>query len=349
MSKHDAASMTTSVEVTSGKSAGGIARAKKLTPEERSSIAREAATKRWSESAQPVVAGSADRPLTVGDVDIECYVLEDGTRLITQASFMRAIGRTRFPSGGRAGDDELPLFLRSQSLRPFITKEIIDASQPVLFQRPGGGRAYGYRAELLPDVCELYLKARQAKTLPPTQHHIAQQAEIVVRGLAQVGIIALVDEVTGYQEVRARDALAKILEAFVDKELQAWVRTFPDDYYAEIFRLRGLDYPHASVKRPQYFGNLTNDIIYKRIAPGVLEELKRVQRRGSTGKPKEKLFQRLTTNRGYPQLREHLGSVVTMMKMSPDWKTFMEKLDQIHPRFNETIPLDFDDSGGRGL
>ncbi len=77
MSKHDAASMTTSVEVTSGKSAGGIARAKKLTPEERSSIAREAATKRWSESAQPVVAGSADRPLTVGDVDIECYVLEE--------------------------------------------------------------------------------------------------------------------------------------------------------------------------------------------------------------------------------------------------------------------------------
>ncbi len=198
-------------------------------------------------------------------------------------------------------------------------------------------------------MCELYLKAREANTLPPTQEHIARQAEIVVRGLAQVGIIALVDEVTGYQEVRARDALAKILEAYVDKELQAWVRTFPPDYYEQIFRLKGLDYPHESVKRPQYFGHLTNDIVYRRIAPGVLEELKRVQRKGSTGKPKDKLFQRLTGNRGYPQLREHLGSVVTMMKMSPDWKTFMERLDQIHPRFNETIPIDFDESDDRGL
>ncbi|MGV0797171.1 P63C domain-containing protein [Mycolicibacterium elephantis] len=341
VSKHSDASSDT--DKSGGKRAGGIARAKNLTPEQRSAIARDAAQQRWSAAAQPVVAGSADRQLSVGGVDIECYVVEDGTRLITQASFMRAIGRTRFPSGGRAADDALPLFLRSQSLRPYISDEIIEASQPVLFQRPGGGRAYGYRAELLPDVCELYLKAREAMTLPPSQEHIARQAEIVVRGLAQVGIIALVDEVTGYQEVRARDALAKILEAYVDKELQAWVRTFPADYYEQIFRLKGLDYPHDSVKRPQYFGHVTNDIVYKRIAPGVLDELKRVQRKGSSGKPKDKLFQRLTTNRGYPQLREHLGSVVTMMKMSPDWRSFMEQLDRIHPRFNETIPMDFDE------
>lgn len=344
-SKHEDASIDPSGD--SRKRAGGIARAKNLTPEQRSAIAREAAERRWSVNALPAIAGSADRPLTIGGIDIECYVLEDGTRVITQASFMKAMGRTK--AHGLA-DETLPPFLRAQSLRQFITDDIIEASRPVTFTLPRGGRAYGYRAELLPDVCELYLRAREAKTLPPNQEHVAKQAEILVRGLAQVGIIALVDEVTGYQEVRARDALVRILEAYVDKELQEWVRTFPDDYYQQIFRLRGLDYPQDSVKRPQYFGKLTNDIVYKRIAPGVLEELKRVQRKGSTGKPKDKLFQRLTTNRGYPQLREHLGSVVTMMKMSPDWKSFMERLDQIHPRFNETIPLDFADiMDGRGL
>jgi P63C domain len=98
---------------------------------------------------------------------------------------------------------------------------------------------------------------------------IAQQCEILVRGFARVSIIALVDEATGFQRDRAKNALAQILEAFVAKELQPRIKTFPDDYYAQLFRLRGLEYPNDSVKRPQYFGTLTNDIVYKRLAPGV--------------------------------------------------------------------------------
>jgi hypothetical protein len=263
---------------------------------------------------------------------------------------MRAIGRT---GGSRvtATGEILPQFLRAQSIRPFITEDVIEAAKPVPFTLPKGGRAYGFRAELLPVVCDVYLKARQAGALPANQENIARQAEILVRGLAQTGIIALVDEATGYQEVRARDALAQILEAFVAKELQAWVQTFPEDYYREMFRLRGLNFPTDSVKRPQYFGVLTNDIVYKRLAPGVLDELKRVQRKGSTGKPKDRLFQRLTNNAGYPKLREHLGSVVTLMKMSDDWDSFKRYLDRIHPRFDETIPIDFehDDDAQPGL
>jgi P63C domain len=294
--------------------------------------------------APQAVAGSAESPLTIGGVDIECYVLTDGTRVITQTSFATAIGRAGASKGGggkgTVDGENLPVFLRTQSIRPFLTEDIIEAAKPVPFTLPKGGRAYGFRAELLPVVCDLYLKARQAGRLQPSQENIARQAEILVRGLAQVGIIALVDEATGYQEVRERDALIKILETFVAKELQAWVRTFPDDFYKEMFRLRGLTYDEATVQRPQYFGLLTNDIVYKRLAPGVLDELKAVQRKGSTGKPKDRLFQRLTTNAGYPELREHLGSVVTLMKMSNDWDSFKFNLDRIHPKFNETMPLD---------
>jgi hypothetical protein len=158
--------------------------------------------------------------------------------------------------------------------------------------------------------------------------HVARQAELLVRGLARVGIIARVDEATGYQEVRAKTALVEILEAFIATELQPWVSTFPDDFYAELFRLRGLEYPRATVRRPQYFGHLTNDIVYKRLAPGVLAELKNVTPRDDHGRRKHKYFQRLTTNVGYPKLREHLGSVVTIMKLSANWQDFMGKLDR---------------------
>lgn len=135
--------------------------------------------------------------------------------------------------------------------------------------------------------------------------------------------------------------------------MQSWVQTFPDDFYRELFRLRGLDYPQATVQRPQYFGHLTNDIVYKRLAPGVLGELKSVTPRGEKGRRKHKYFQRLTSNVGYPKLREHLGSVVTLMKLSDDWHDFTRKLDRIHPRVGDTLQLPFDDDEpadtGKGL
>jgi hypothetical protein len=326
-----------------GKARGGNARARRLTPDKRTEIARKAARERWSTDVAKAVCGSPDKPLKIGDVEIECYVLEDGTRVITQASFLEAIGRHRRAFGSAAGEsDPLPPFLRGQSIRRFIPQGVSEASRSINFTLPRGGRARGYNAELLPAVCEVYLAARQAGELPANQEHVARQAEILVRGLARVGIIALVDEATGYQEVRAKNALAKILETFIDKELQAWVQTFPNDYYKEIFRLRGLDYPQATVQRPQYFGHLTNDIVYKRLAPGVLDELKRVQRRNDAGRPRDKLFQRLTSNVGYPKLREHLGSVVAIMKLSHSWPDFKLKLDQIHPRVGDAMMLPFE-------
>src|SRR5581483_9481864 len=106
-----------------------------------------------------------------------------------------------------------------------------------------------------------------------------------------------------------------------------------------------------SVRRPQYFGVLTNNIVYKRLAPGVLEELKRVTPKLESGRHKDKLFQRLTSNVGYPKLREHLGSVVTMMKLSQSWHDFMDKLDRIHPPRNYQLSFDYqkDEDDGRGL
>lgn len=340
-------------EKATGRARGGIERAKRLRPEERSEIARKAAVARWSENLTEAVCGSPDKPLRIGDVELECYVLEDGTRVLTQATFLEALGRHRKANVRREGTGRpMPVILQGKAINPFISDDLREKSRPIAFRPPSGGRASGYNAEVLPAVCEIYLKARDAGVLPKNQEHVARQAEMLVRGLARVGIIALIDEATGYQEVRASNALAKILEAFIAKELQEWVRTFPDDFYRELFRLRGLEYPRDTVQRPQYFGHLTNDIVYKRLAPGVLDELKNVTPRNAKGRARHKYFQRLTSSVGYPKLREHLGSVVTLMKLSADWRDFTIKLDQIHPRMGDTMALPFDDYGsddGKGL
>jgi P63C domain len=247
------------------------------------------------------------------------------------------------------GGDRLAKFAAQGRLKAFVSNSLIErTANPIRFRTPKGNAAYGYEATVLADLCDAVLAARAVGILQKQQMHIADQAEILVRGFARVGIIALVDEATGYQKDRAKDALARILEAFIAKELQPWVKTFPGDYYEQMFRLRGLDYPVDSVQRPQYFGILTNDIVYKRLAPGVLDELKKATPKNESGRPKTKYFQRLTSNIGYPKLREHLGSVVAIMKLSVDWHDFASKLDRLHPRYNETMQLPLDERGDDG-
>jgi hypothetical protein len=196
--------------------------------------------------------------------------------------------------------------------------------------------ANGYEATVLADLCEAILAARSASVLQKQQEHVASQAEILVRGFARIGIIALVDEATGYQRDRAKDALAKLLEAWVAKELQVWVQTFPREFYEHMFRLRGLEFASTSVKRPQYFGHLTNDIVYKRLEAGVLKELKRVTPRNEAGRPMARYTQSLTKNIGYPKLKEHLGAVVAFMRISKSWNDFMNLLNEHYPRKGDT-------------
>jgi len=336
-----------------GRAIGGHARMEKLSGKERAMQAKRAAAARWSGTIKQATHGSDDHPLKIGDIELPCYVLEDGTRVLSQRGMIGGLGMSS-GSAREGGADRLASFLQGKAISPFVSSDLMALiDNPIKFRHPGGGNpAYGYPATILADVCDAVLAARKSGALQKQQEHIAEQCEILVRGFARVGIIALVDEATGYQADRARDALAKILENFIAKELQPWVQTFPVDYYREIFRLRGLPFPTDTVRRPQYFGKLTNDIVYKRLAPGVLDELKRVTPKDGEGRLRHKLFQRLTTNKGYPKLREHLGSVVAIMKLSKTYDDFKEKLNRLHPRFDETLSLPFDeveDDGAGGL
>lgn len=323
---------------------GGARRAEILPPERRAEIARLAALGRWGEKPARATHGSEDHPLVIGDIEIPCYVLENDMRVLTQGGFTGALDIARGGSMKR-GVSRLELFVSGKLIKPFISSDLHGRIRnPIQFITPTSVRAHGFEATLLADVCEAVLKAREAGALQPQQLGIAAKCEILVRGFARVGIIALVDEATGYQKDRARDALAKILEQFIAKELQPYIRLFPAEFYENLYRLRGLEFPRDTGKRPQYFGHLTNDIVYARLAPGVLEELKRVVPHRESGKGRKYSFtRRLTEEIGHPKLREHLVSVTTIMKLSDDYDDFAVKLDRIHPRYDDTLQLPFFD------
>ena len=291
-----------------------------------------------------VIAGAPDRPLVIGDIEIPCYVLEDEQRVLSQRGLQVGIGMGT--GGGTAirGAPRIASFVASLEQKGLDTKDLTARSQsPIEFQPPGGGRtAYGYPAALLVDLCNAVLAARDAGVLQRQQSHIAKQADILIRGLATLGVIALVDEATGYQRIREERALATILERFIAKELQPWTKTFPIEFYTEICRLKEWPGVHA-IRRPSVIGKYTNDFVYDRLAPELRAELQRLNPTLPVGGRKHKHHQWFTPEHGHPKLREHLIGVTALMRAATNWNAFRRSMDRSYPKFGMTLSFPYDE------
>lgn len=264
--------------------------------------------------------GSPKTPLKLGEREIECYVLENGTRVLSGTGMQKAIALSQ------ATGDYFKRFIGTSVLQPFIKKDLSKAlSNPVRFTRPGrGGKpAIGYDAALLPQICDMVLEARLQGALNTDKlQHVAQECELLTRALANVGIIALVDEVTGYQEVRRKDELHQILEKYISAELLPWSKQFPEEYYKEIFRLKNWPYEPGSVKRPGVIGSWTNKYIYEQLPEGVLAELKKKTPKDSKGRRIHRYHQLLTIDMGNPHLEKQLVAVMTLFRAASNWRVF---------------------------
>ena len=293
-----------------------------------------------------IIAGSPDRPLVIGSVSIPCYVLSDETRVLSQNGLSEAVGSSRGTT--RSGSDsqcaQLPRFARAESLNPFLTNDLTAVlNSPIPFQSTTGGRvAYGYHATVLPDLCEAVLRARDAGALRSSQMDMVQRCETLIRGMARVGIIALVDEATGYQRSREERALADILEKHIAREFRPWTKTFPIEFYEALFRLKGWDADPVS-ERPSVVGHYTNAIVYARLAPGVLDELRKLNpvTNQETGARAQRHHQWFTSDYGHPKLAAHLESVTALMKTSKSWADFKTALKIAYPTIDESLSLNF--------
>jgi P63C domain len=322
-----------------GRAKGGIARKEALSPARRKEIAQRAAASRWNKRA------THDGTLTLGDVSIPCAVLEDGTRVLSQRGVNFALGRVRGGTDYRDGGDKLPTFLAPSNLLPFIDNDLVEEiSNPIEYLPMHGGRsAFGIEATSLPKICAVWLRARREGALSRPQLRIADKAEMLVRALAQVGIVALVDEATGYQELRDKKALQALLDKYLRKELAAWAKRFPDDFYKEMFRLRGWRWPVPSARRPGAVGNYTTDLVYERLAPGIVAELEARNPKDERGNRRGRHHQLLTDDVGHPALAQHLHAVIGLMRASSGWDQFYRMMNRAFPKKGQTLELALDD------
>lgn len=323
-----------------GKSRGGMNRAKSLSADERKNIASNAASKKW-EKERDMPKATHRGEVEIEDVIIPCAVLDNGTRVISELGINKILGS----SGGKnyrlrektlqdrdSTDGPLPLFVASKALQPHIDGVFGELDLSPVEYKDGRRTQVGYPAEILPKVCEVWLRARDAGDLQAQQMPKAQKADMLMRGLAHIGIVALVDEVTGYQEDRDRDELHKLLEVYLSNERLAWAKRFPDEFYKQIYRLKGWDWPSVNGQTPRFVGKLTNQLVYDKLPKGVLDELRvRNPTKPGTHQRKWKHHQFLSEDIGQSDLRDHLLQLVAIMRISKNWKIFMVNFETAFP------------------
>lgn len=275
--------------------------------------------------------------LKIGDTEIPVAVLENGQRIITQTGVFKALDR---PARGNSRIDQIPTFMDAKNLQPYVSQDLREAIKKVEYVGLNRKKYEGYDAKILPLVADLYLQARASDDLTKSQYPTALKCEILVRSLAKIGITALVDEATGYQYDREKEELQKILKGYISEELLPWQQRFPHEFYKQIFRLNGWDYNVKNLKaRPSVVGKWTNKYVYKQLPKGVLEELKRITPKNEKGRIKEHLHRRLTEDVGHPNLNNQIVTVITIMKLSKNWKDFNVKFNNLYSQTS----FDFDE------
>lgn len=326
------------------KSKGGKARAASTSPEERSEIAKKAADTRWDKSLPTVLLGAK---LSLGGVEVDCYVTDDGERLIAGRGMQEILKLVDedLPQSGQKPGSRLTRLLSNKVLSPLIYKDKRQDHFDPKKRRYQGKIIAGFNAEMLIDICEGMLEARAQGVLKTArQSIIAAQCELIMRGLAKTGIVALIDEATGYQNLRPADGLRTYFDQVLRKDLAVWFKRFPDEFYENIYKLKGWEWPGMGKNRFSVVGKYTNDLVYGRIVPGLQDELEKLNPKNDKGYREHKHHQWLNDDAGDKLFSAQMFTILALQraclnKTGNKWNHFMSMMDDILPKKNSTIPL----------
>lgn len=272
------------------------------------------------------------------EISVKCYVMDNGERVLSLRGSAKSMGL----SGGGSG--ALVRNLNAKWISPYLSEELrtwlYHAGRNELpdYVSDKGVKFTPFEASLFVDLCKAYVDASRDNNLPTqVQENTANRMYAIMTAFAKTGLIAVIDEVTGYQDDRDRNELQKILSQYISEELLPWAKRFPDEFYKQMFRLKGWDYKGKA--KPGYAGTLTNEYIYKYLPCGVLDELRKKTPKSTAGNKINRYHQHLSEKTGIAHLDKHLQQTIALMKASDNWEEF-DKL--FHKAMGEPVQMELD-------
>ena len=280
--------------------------------------------------------------LKIGEDSIPCYVLSNGERIFSLKGVVVALTGTE---GGQLGE-----YIKVKAIKPHLPEELIPAENgtiPALLTFDTGGVAFtknavGVPVEKFIDICIAYSNALQESFLLPETHkltdrqrEIAVKATTFLRATAKTGIVALVDEATGYQYDRPIDALQFKLNLYLSEELRKWEKTFPDQLWAEFGRLT--NWKGSLQQRPKYWGKLVNELVYGYLDKDVYAWLKvNAPKPSASGVSYHRW---LSEQYGLKKLVEHLWQLVGMASACSTMEELRRRMGEKYGRVPVQLTL----------
>lgn len=262
-----------------------------------------------------------DGELEVGDELLPCYVLDDGRRVVSRT------GATSYLTKVKA-QGSLETYLRVEALRNYLADDIADQLVEFTIPEVTHKQVMGLTAETFLEICRAYVMAREDGALQTErQGEIARQASLFLAACSKVGLIALIDEATGYQYQRDEDALRVKLRLFLEEEMREWEKTFPDELWREFGRLTNWE---GSVnKRPKYWGKLVMELVYGYLDRDVAEWLKNNAPAPRKG---QNYHQWLSSQYGLKKLMEHIWMLIGMASSCETMSQLRQMMADRHGR-----------------
>ncbi|GHS97037.1 hypothetical protein FACS189421_03150 [Bacteroidia bacterium] len=294
--------------------------------------------------------------IDLGGTTISCAVLEDGRRVLVDRSVALALGKKGGGAYWQAKKDGkdlegrafLPEYISATYLQPYISSDLRAKLQnPIVYSNKKGEEFVSIAADCLPLICDAWITARDEGGLTLAQARTAEKAYQLMKAFSIIGITALVDEATGYQEVRDKKALQDLLDSLLLPTASKWAKTFPDNFWKEMFRLRRWEWQGMKINRPSVVGKYVTDIVYSRLAPQILLELENRNPR-TNGYRKSKHHQFFTPDLGHPALTQRISTLIAFMQAASNWEDFMRSVNRAFPKQPQIPDLfsykDFDKS-----
>ena len=166
------------------------------------------------------------------------------------------------------------------------------------------------------------------------QLEIAYTAVKFQQACTDVGLVALVDEATGYQYEREADALQIKLKLYLEDEMRKWEQTFPEELWSEFGRLT--NWKGTIHARPKYWGKLVMELIYSYLDPDVAKWLKENAPKPMRG---QNYHQWLTSQYGLKKLTEHIWLVIGMASGCHSMHELREKMAERFGRHQVQLRL----------
>src|ERR1017187_84372 len=306
-------------EPASKQSLGGLARAEKLPAKERKAIAKNAAKARWEaarERARQIEDPSrtpealCEGAMEIGSVQIECYVLDNLKRVIHKRGMAKALGMKS--EGGN-------VFMRAmgrKGLGSVIGEELRSKlDNPLIFKTLTADLGHGYDATILIDICDAIIEAAKTDKLGPNQEDLAKQAEIIIPASAKLGIVALVDDATGFIADKRREQYKELFREFIREEIKLYDEPqFPDQLFDVIYKIYGLPRKSDTQNHPQFFGKFIRKYIYEPLANSNGAILEMLDEKNPVvyvnGGRRYKMYNFLSDVVGMPKLKAHFWQVI---------------------------------------